>query len=181
MGMLFKNGNYVKLNLEDCYIDIHGIHVAYSSYSSKQSREQEQKITDKLEKFYRKCNDYCVSLEDKINNSLTFNPEEIKSEEEFVSRLTDEQKKDIELLNDILNDIHIIQSFVYNRDKEILNELKNIDILKDLGYSKELLQEFETPCSACELTGLLTNQKFTHNSMYKELKKLFKKEEYSDC
>lgn len=180
MGLLLKDGRYLRLNLNGCYIDNRGVHVSYYQYESKEQRDIEQEVNDKFNRLVKTCSNYCENISNKLMNEINFDIEKIKSEKEFLNKLDENQKELLNIMHNITNNVNIISEYIFTRNDNLLKDLKDLEIFKELGYSEELLKFYKRPLLAIDTSGVLTNQKFTYNSMYGELKKLFKKDGYTE-
>lgn len=181
MGLLLKNNEYVRLNMDDCFIDNRGVHISYYRYNSKEDRDAEETVNNLFQKLLKNCSDYSEKITLEVLSKLDFDYETLKTKEELFDKLNTNQKNLIEGMLNIEKNINILNEFMFTRDKKILNNLTELELFKKLGYSDEVIKSYTKPELCQGISGILTTQKFTYNSMYNELKKLFKKEGFTDC
>lgn len=181
MGLLIKDGKYIKLNFDGCYIDRNGVHISYYEYKSKSDKDIEENVNMLFTKLLKNYSEYSEKITNEVISKLDFDPEQLKSKDELFDNLSENQKNLIESVLNIENNISIINEYLITRNKKLLDNLTEIELFKSLGYSEEILKPYERPSLNIGVSGVLTNQKFTYNSMYNELKKLFKKDGFTDC
>lgn len=181
MGLLLKDNKYIKLNMNNCYIDNKGVHISYYKYKSKDDRDTEESVNMLFSKLTKNYSDYSENLVRNTLSELGFDYTQLKSKEELFNKLSETQKSSIETMLNIENNITLLSEFLFTRNDELLSKFTDIELFKELGYSEEILKPYSKPELCLDVSGFLTNQKFTYNSMYNELKKLFKKEGFTDC
>lgn len=181
MGLLLKDGKYVRLNMDNCFIDNKGVHVSYYKYNSKEDRDIENSVNTLFLKLTKNYSDYSENVTTKVISDLDCDYEKLKTKEDLFDKLSENQKNLIEGLLSIENNITTLNEFLFTRDKKLLSNFTELELFKKLGYSEDITKEYSKPELCQGISGVLTNQKFTYNSMYNELKKLFKKDGFTDC
>lgn len=180
MALKLNNGKYVKLDLNGCYIDVRGIHVAYFIYDNVDIRDAEQTANSKLRLLLNNISNY-IEEKTAILQENIGDINEITSKEELLDRMTAEDKKIYDEIHSIEEDRQLILVGSQIGDNSIEGKLSNLKLLKELGYSKEILNGTMRGYPASNISGVFTGQKLNYTEMYKELKKIFKKEGYEDC
>jgi len=184
MALKLKDNSYVKLNLDECFINKKGVFISYLRYKDVEQRELEQKLLANFEVVRSNCLEYISKIRDEIYKDLSkeHNLEELTSLEELKSYLTEEQNQKLVITENLEKDLEYLHKIIQIHEDISMKNLLNEKLLKDFGLNVELYKNyFENPNIEIKSTSAYTGQKFTYDSMYKELKKLFKKDGYEDC
>lgn len=187
--MAIKNKNsgaYIKLDLGSCYADVNGMHVSYTIYKSKEEREFEKQRKSEIERFSKSVNSFILksrrSIEEKVNELVKSGVPE--TEEDFIKMLPKELIKEIELIDSIDNEFRVIMEFTEISDGQDVfsGKINNIKFFTEHGYNSEWLKiPIRLKNSSTVLSSFVTGKAINTVNMYKELKNVFKKEEYIDC
>lgn len=180
MALKLNDGRYIKLNFDGCYIDSRGVHVSYFQYDEEGKRQKEIAQNEKLQTLLQNVSKYIDENLMKLESKFGKDPK-VNSQQELLSLMSDEDKEIYDEIHSLEADIHLILSASEVGDRSLEKELKNLNLLKKLGYSSQLLDRIQLGQVESQISGVFTGQKFTYDSMYRELKKIFKKDRYKDC
>lgn len=174
MAILVKEtNNYVKLDLDNTYITRRGVFVATQVYPTLEARELEK---SRLQEF----NKFCVNVQNKKEELIS------EIQDKIGEDITEEDlkpfEKEVNIINELGEDLRYIQNNLYLlNEKPSTKNLKQKTLLVKLGFKEEWLNNPLIAGSHSLInTGNFTNQRFTSDSMYKELKKAYKNLDIKD-
>ena len=157
MAILSSDGNYIKLDLTNTYIDSKGVHIASQVYLDKSQRQVEKELHNKFL-------DYSNNVKKAMNQLI------LSKDEEKISMLASDYNLSKQVLSVDISD----------KDKYFA-EFKNLKLIKELGFDEAWLDiKFQSPIGVNVISGPYLKQDFTHKSMYNELKKTLKGQKYED-
>lgn len=182
-----SSGVYIKLNLEGCFIDIHGTHAAFTAYKDEAEREKEKIRTSEFNIFMSKAQDEiskihsqaCVEFEGYRNSVSNI------SDEELMENLPQSIKNTLDYISILNTELDKISQLAFTSlDSELKDKsLPHKEFFEKLGLKDEWLNDpvllrgtCLVPCSKS-----VSGKSITSKCMYDELKKVFRKEEYTDC
>lgn len=179
MAIVLKNGNYIKIILNKCYIDCEGVHITYAEYKSTNDREFEKKNNSSFDKFIQNVSDYIEDvsryLKDKVGDLSN-----ISSEQELQNKLSVEDKDRLNRIRRLNEDINLILQYSYSLRTIDEDKLQELELLKKLGYNQEILSKTEVTYKTTR-SSAHTNQRITYGDMYSELKKIYMEDGSKDC
>ncbi|MEG1565312.1 MAG: hypothetical protein RR342_01040 [Bacilli bacterium] len=182
MAVKLNDGRYLNVCLEGCYANSKGVFVNYSQYSDEKAREFEKDRINEFNKFVNDVDTEMIKYREELEKYVT--EHNIKTVEELKD-LPEEIQNKINIVETIQDDIVYISNGLYNRiglENPTVKNIKNYKLLKEFGFKDTwFTNRIEIPVSITRVSSVLNNQKFTYTDMYKELKKIVKKDGYTDC
>lgn len=177
MAILDKNGNYLKVNLDRCYADIQGFHVAFEVHRDLKTRNDEKVREEKVRLLEEKANDLYSRYIKEVNLYAAKNNITLPDEEE---KLPDDLKSKLEIASDIFTDVHRVKIGIYRRGDQQLMP-RHMDVLISLGLEEDWFENsIENPINVVEISSPYNRQRFDYETAYSEMKKTIK-EGFKDC
>lgn len=174
-----KSGRYIKVLRDQAIFTPQSVSVAYYSFVSKEAKEEFFARKRGVENFVLAVEDY-LEVE---NERLTRDIEDYAKEKNLESvGSIDELPKKFRARIAELSAISKASFVVYCGwdGCEALPIPSNLEKLKELGFNEAWLTPMEPWEIATVNTGAFTNQNFTYECLYCELKKIFK-DDFVDC
>lgn len=164
------NGRYIKVIRESAVFTPSGVEVGFLVFESKEERDRffqrEKEISEFVSKLLSLQRELCVKLDE-------FSKSYVEGTDDFEARvLSDKIKR-------IFDTVQII-SPNWDIPSVLEAEYKKDDFLKEMGFSESWLEPLGKVEHNRVRTGKYTNQTFTYECLYSELKKVFKND-YIDC
>lgn len=182
MAIKLKDNRYLKVNLDKCFATFRGMFVSYSQYPNTDERILEIQRLEDVDKFEKTLYSDLYKKRQFVENYLI--EHNIKTEEEY-KNVPKHIREIVDILESIDYDIETIKGELYIKtgvESIDITKLKNYNYLKELGLNDEwFTKKLNPPTNITSISSAYTGQKFTYNSMYNELKKLFKKDGFTDC
>lgn len=162
-----KTGKYIKVIRDQTIFSLNSVQVFYYEFKTQKDRDAYFKRLDEIKEFEETVNqkvdelivDYNKRYDENIKNN-----EFIGDKNSFI--------KEMRYIEGVSSELDIIR-FGWSSNKK-LPELKNRELFESLGYKKE----WDTPLNSWGInsvhTGAFNGQTFSFESLYKELKKVFK-------
>lgn len=173
-----KNGRYIKVIRELTVFRPNSVEVYFYSFLSKNEKEEYFKRREQISEFLFRCENFISTKYCELNSQV----EEWIKRKELTSVDYSKLPKHIRDSFDDLENLGKWASEVkFNWDTSTpITRFNNWDIVSELGFEEAWL----TPLAHWEIssvhTGIFTNQTFSYDCLYKELKKIFK-DDYVDC
>lgn len=175
-----KSGKYIKVLRDRCIFTPNSVEVSFYSFDSKHDRDayfsRKQDVSLFVANSTKLLDDEYNSLSDEIMRFLKINGlERLDSLDDLPEDLINKNRYLEDLGKAIYEvrmgwDSHTPPKF----DGEILIDLKKA------GYDESWMNPLPDFSIGSVSTGAFTNQRFTYDCLYKELKKIFKND-YIDC
>jgi len=167
-----KTGTYIKVILDRCSFRPNSVEVAYYEFENKADRDAYFKREKEIKDFGAKCDLKFAVLEKEVVDAVLKG----KVDGTKVTKLTDLPKGVQKLV--LASEAFVSDSskirFGWDKEEPLPSEYQSQKLLDECGFNFEWLKPLRSHGINYMSTGIFTNQTFSMDCLYKELKKVFK-------
>lgn len=174
MALKSVEGKYLKVIRELTEFRPTGVTVYYYEFKSEKDRDEYFQRQLDVHLFLSRCNEKKQELDAEITKEVLALTHEIKSQDDYPDYI----KKMIKDAEQFIVEVDTVGN--YWDKPEHLPKLTSQKLLDECGFKKEWKTPLSAWCINALNTGAFTNQNFSYECLYRELKKIFK-DAFVDC